>query len=103
MLIHLVAKMSKLLQPSIIYFNKAERIFYKKVPKDERELDPKRVGKKLVKGIIKTIKPEDRVLVLGVTCAPWLAQAAKLKKAFERVNTQIACLLCPKVVICIVR
>ncbi|ENN72771.1 hypothetical protein HUJ04_013362 [Dendroctonus ponderosae] len=85
MLIHLVTKMSKLLQPSIIYFDRAERVFYKKVPKDERELDPKRVGKKLVKGIIKAIKPEDRVLVLGATCAPWLAQAAKLKKAFERV------------------
>ncbi|CAG9764660.1 unnamed protein product [Ceutorhynchus assimilis] len=84
MLIHLVTKMSKLLQPSIIYFDRAERLFYKKVPKEEKDLDPKRVGKKLVKGIIKTIKPEDRVLVLGTTGAPWLAQAAKLKKAFER-------------------
>lgn len=86
MLIHLITKMSKILQPSIIFFDGAERIFYKKVPKDEKDLDPKRVGNKLVKGIIKLIKPEDRILVLGVTGAPWLAQAAKMKKAFERVS-----------------
>ncbi|XP_030750135.1 dynein regulatory complex protein 11-like [Sitophilus oryzae] len=84
MLIHLVSKMSKLLQPSIIFFNNAEKIFYKKVPKDEKDSDPKRIGKKLTKGIVKAIKPDDRVLVLGITRAPWLAQAAKLKKAFER-------------------
>lgn len=65
MLLHLITKMSRLLAPSIIYFDAAEKIFYKKVPKDEKQLDPKRIGKKLVKGIIKTITPADRVLVLG--------------------------------------
>ncbi|KAF7270092.1 hypothetical protein GWI33_016918 [Rhynchophorus ferrugineus] len=84
MLIHLVTKMAKILQPSIIFFDAAEKVFYKKVPKEEKDLDPKRVGKKLVKGIVKTIKPEDRILVLGISKAPWLAQAAKLKKAFDR-------------------
>ncbi|KAJ8939867.1 hypothetical protein NQ318_010418 [Aromia moschata] len=84
LLIHLISKMSRILAPSIIYFDAAEKIFYKKVPKDERQLDPKRIGKKLFKGIVKTITPEDRVLVLGITKQPWAAQAAKLKKAFER-------------------
>ncbi|KAJ8919460.1 hypothetical protein NQ315_016560 [Exocentrus adspersus] len=84
MLIHLISKMSKLLAPSIIYFDAAEKIFYKKVPKDEKSLDPKRIGKKLFKGIIKTITAADRVLVLGVTSKPWAAQAAKMKKTFER-------------------
>ncbi|KAL1501910.1 hypothetical protein ABEB36_007143 [Hypothenemus hampei] len=84
MLIHLVTKLSKILQPSVIFFDKAERIFYKKVPKDEKEMDPKRVGKKLIKGIVKTIQPQDRVLVLGITHSPWLAQGGKLKKAFDK-------------------
>lgn len=86
MLIHLVSKMSKLLQPSVIYLGQAERLFYKKVPKEEKDLDPKRVGNKLVKGIIKAIKADDRVLVLGVSNAPWLGQAGKMKKAFDRVS-----------------
>lgn len=86
MLLHLVNKMSRLLAPSIIFFDGAEKIFYKKVPKQEKHLDPKRIGKKLLKGIIKTILPEDRVLVLGISGQPWAAQAAKLKKAYEKVQ-----------------
>nr|CAH7720166.1 unnamed protein product [Callosobruchus chinensis] len=84
MFMHLISKMSKVLAPSVIYFDAAEKIFYKKVPKEEKELDPKRVGKKLFKGVIKTIGKDDRVLVLGITGKPWAAQAAKLKKTFER-------------------
>lgn len=92
MLLHLVSKMTRLLQPSIIFFDGAEKIFYKKVPKPEKHLDPKRIGKKLLKGIVKTIKPEDRVMVLGITGQPWLAKPAKLKKTFERVNLTEACI-----------
>ncbi|KAG5885827.1 hypothetical protein JTB14_017197 [Gonioctena quinquepunctata] len=84
MFIHLITKMSKLLAPSILYFDGAEKIFYKKVPKEEKELDPRRLGKKLVRGIIKTITPEDRVMVLGITNKPWAAKATKMKKAFEK-------------------
>ncbi|RZC41157.1 hypothetical protein BDFB_011660, partial [Asbolus verrucosus] len=77
--------MSRLLQPSVIYFERAERIFYKKVPKPERHLEPTRMGKKIFKGVIKTIKPEDRVLVFGISGQPWLGKPAKLKKTFERI------------------
>lgn len=65
MLFHLVNKMSRLLSPSIIFFDGAEKIFYKKVPKEERQLDPKRIGKKLFKEVIKAISPQDKILVLG--------------------------------------
>ncbi|CAG9827912.1 unnamed protein product [Diabrotica balteata] len=78
MLLHLIDKMSKLLAPSIIYFREAEKPFYKKVPKKDKELNPKRIGSK-INSIIKGIKPADRVLVLGVTNQPWAAQA-KLRK-----------------------
>ncbi|XP_063918928.1 dynein regulatory complex protein 11-like isoform X2 [Zophobas morio] len=85
MLIHLINKMSRVLQPSVIFLDGAEKVFYKKVPKAEKQLDPKRIGKKLQKGIIKTIKPEDRVLVFGITGAPWLGKPGKMKKVFERI------------------
>nr|CAI5848103.1 unnamed protein product [Callosobruchus analis] len=64
MFMHLISKMSKVLAPSVIYFDAAEKIFYQKVPKEEKELDPKRIGKKIFKGVIKTIGKNDRVLVL---------------------------------------
>jgi hypothetical protein len=86
MLLHLVSKMSRLLQPSVIYVGLAERIFYKKIPKAEKHLDPRRIGKKLFKGIVKPIKPEDRVMVFGISGQPWLGKQAKMKKTFERVS-----------------
>lgn len=89
MLIHLVNKMARILQPSVIYFEAAEKIFYKKVPKDEKHLDPKRIGKKIQKGIIKTIKQEDRVMVFGISSQPWLGKPGKMKKVFERVKILI--------------
>lgn len=85
MLLHLVNKMSRLLQPSVIFIDGAEKPFYKKVPKEEKELEPKRLGTKLFKGIVKPILPEDRVLVLSITGKPWTAKAKGLKKTYERV------------------
>lgn len=53
MLVHLVNKVSRLLQPSIIFMDGAEKPFIKKLPKTDKT-DPKRLKKdlpKLVKGI----------------------------------------------------
>lgn len=53
MLIHLVLKVSRLLQPSVIYMDSAERPFVKKIPKTDKS-DPKRLKKDLQK-IVKSI------------------------------------------------
>lgn len=53
MLVHLVNKVSRLLQPSVIFMDGAEKPFVKKIPKTDKT-DPKRLKKdlpKLVKGI----------------------------------------------------
>lgn len=89
MLLHLINKMSRILQPSIIFIDGAEKPFYKKVPKAEKQFEPKKIGKKLFKGIVKPILPEDRVLVFSVTGQPWAAKAAGLKKTYERVSVMV--------------
>lgn len=48
MLLHLVSKVSRLLQPSVIYMDNAERPFVKKIPKTDKT-DPKRLKKDLPK------------------------------------------------------
>lgn len=48
MLLHLVSKVSRLLQPSVIYMDNAERPFVKKIPKTDKS-DPKRLKKDLPK------------------------------------------------------
>ncbi|XP_023297854.2 dynein regulatory complex protein 11 [Lucilia cuprina] len=82
MLIHLVLKVSRLLQPSVIYMGDAERPFMKKVPKTDRT-DPKRLKKDLPK-LIKNIAPEDRVLFIGTSNLPWEADQKLLQQTYNR-------------------
>lgn len=60
MLVHLVYKMSRLLQPSVILLDEAEKPFLRKVPKTDLT-DPKRLKKdipKLIKGVYNDYVPE---------------------------------------------
>jgi len=69
MMLHMVFKVARQLQPSVVYIGDAERTFVKKVPKTDKS-DPKRLKKDLPK-ILKTLKPEDRVLIVGTSRMPF--------------------------------
>ncbi|XP_075773681.1 IQ and AAA domain-containing protein 1-like isoform X2 [Pelodiscus sinensis] len=84
MLIHLVFKVARLMQPSVIWVGNAEKTFYKKVPKEEKQADPKRLKRDLPKAL-KLLKPEDRVLLLGTSDKPYEADVKTLCKAYERI------------------
>ncbi|XP_068619350.1 dynein regulatory complex protein 11 [Battus philenor] len=83
MLIHLVMKVSRLLQPSVIWMDDAEKPFVKKIPKTDKT-DPKRLKKELSK-IIKAICPEDRVLFVGTSRTPWEAEQKLLFQCYTKV------------------
>lgn len=82
MLMHLVQKVSRLLQPSIIFMDDAEKPFVKKTPKGDRT-DPKRLKKDLPK-LIKNIAAEDRVVFIGTSCAPWDAEQKTFQQTYNR-------------------
>nr|XP_023012366.1 IQ and AAA domain-containing protein 1 [Leptinotarsa decemlineata] len=82
MLIHLVLKVSRLMQPSVIYMDCAERPFVKKIPKTDKS-DPKRLKKDLPK-IIKNFSPEDRVLLIGTTNCPWDCDQKLLQQVYQK-------------------
>ncbi|XP_061443009.1 IQ and AAA domain-containing protein 1-like isoform X7 [Rhineura floridana] len=91
MMIHLVLKVhvwevqvSRLLQPSVIWVGDAEKTFYKKVPKEEKEYDPKRLKKDLPKAL-SLLRAEDRVLLMGTSSKPYLADIKGLCKTYERI------------------
>ncbi|XP_060104197.1 IQ and AAA domain-containing protein 1-like [Heteronotia binoei] len=84
MLLHLVFKVARALQPSVLWVGNAEKTFYKKVPKEEKELDPKRLKKDLPKAL-SLLTAADRVLLLGTSSRPYLADAKGLCKAYERI------------------
>uniref|UniRef100_A0A8D2ZQ37 AAA+ ATPase domain-containing protein n=1 Tax=Scophthalmus maximus TaxID=52904 RepID=A0A8D2ZQ37_SCOMX len=84
MMLHIVFKVARLLQPSVIWIGDAEKMFYKKIPKEEKELDPKRLKKDLPKSL-KLIKGEDRVLIVGTTKDPLSADIKTLCKMYSKI------------------
>ncbi|XP_035031635.2 dynein regulatory complex protein 11 [Hippoglossus stenolepis] len=84
MMLHMVFKVARLLQPSVIWIGDAEKMFYKKVPKEEKELEPKRLKKDLSKSL-KLIKGEDRVLIVGTTRDPLSADIKSLCKMYSKI------------------
>ncbi|CAH0546409.1 unnamed protein product [Brassicogethes aeneus] len=83
MLIHLVVKVSRLLQPSVIYMDNAERPFVKKIPKTDKS-DPKRLKKDLPK-IVKNFCQEDRVILIGTTNCPWESDQKLLQQVYQKI------------------
>uniref|UniRef100_A0A3B4FER6 IQ and AAA domain-containing protein 1-like n=1 Tax=Pundamilia nyererei TaxID=303518 RepID=A0A3B4FER6_9CICH len=84
MMLHMVFKVARLMQPSVIWIEDAEKMFYRKIPKEEKELDPKRLKKDLPK-FLKLIKGEDRVLIIGTTRDPHSAEIKSLCKMFSKI------------------
>lgn len=82
MLVHLVNKVSRLLQPSVIYMDSAEKPFLKKVPKTDKT-DPKRLKKDLPK-IVKGISPEDQIMLIGVSHCPWDCDQKALAQTYNK-------------------
>ncbi|KAL4669133.1 hypothetical protein H8959_007687 [Pygathrix nigripes] len=84
MMVHIVFKVARLLQPSVIWIGNAEKNFYKKIPKEDREMDPKRIKKDLTKAL-RLLTPGDRVMLIGTTSQPQLAEIRGLCRVYERI------------------
>ncbi|XP_059789013.1 IQ and AAA domain-containing protein 1-like [Balaenoptera ricei] len=83
-LVHIVFKVARYLQPSVIWIGDAEKNFYKRVPKEDKEMDPKRIKKDLTKAL-RLLNPGDRVMLMGTTDRPQAAEMKGLCRTYERV------------------
>ncbi|XP_058389259.1 dynein regulatory complex protein 11 [Diceros bicornis minor] len=84
MMLHVVFKVAQQLQPSVIWIGDTEKTFYKKVPNSERMIEPKRLKKQLPK-ILKLLKPDDRILIVGTTQRPFDAELQSFCKVYQKI------------------
>ncbi|XP_067154802.1 dynein regulatory complex protein 11 [Apteryx mantelli] len=84
MMLHMVFKVAKQLQPSVLWIGDTEKTFYKKVPKAEEEMDPKRL-KEILPKYLEVLKAEDRVLLVGTTRRPFDADLRPFCKVYQKI------------------
>ncbi|XP_068619847.1 IQ and AAA domain-containing protein 1-like [Battus philenor] len=77
-----INRISRLMQPTIILVANADKMFYKKVPPEEKMFDPTRLQKDFFKEIIKPITEFDKILIVGTASEPWLSRGGQILKAF---------------------
>lgn len=83
--IHLIGKMSRILQPVVWYLEDAHMFFAKKVPPDMKQYSPKWLGSFFTKRLLKPITINDKIMAIGTTSYPWNSAPGKIKKAFEKI------------------
>jgi len=83
MMLHMVFKVARQLSPSVVYIGDCEKTFLKKVPKADKT-DPRRLKKDLPK-ILKGMKPEDRVLIVGTSRTPFDAEVKPFCTAYQKI------------------
>uniref|UniRef100_A0A0P6JEZ7 IQ and AAA domain-containing protein 1 isoform 2 n=1 Tax=Heterocephalus glaber TaxID=10181 RepID=A0A0P6JEZ7_HETGA len=84
MMLHVVFKVARQLQPSVVWIGDTEKTFYKKVPNAEKLNEPKRLKKQLPK-ILKLLQPDDRILIIGTTQRPFDAELQSFCKVYEKI------------------
>ncbi|XP_036029377.1 dynein regulatory complex protein 11 [Onychomys torridus] len=84
MMLHLVFKVARELQPSVVWIQDTEKTFYKRVPQAEKLNDPKRLKKHLPK-LLKLLKPDDRILIVGTTQRPFDAELQSFCRVYQKI------------------
>ncbi|NXI99295.1 DRC11 protein, partial [Psophia crepitans] len=97
MMLHMVLKVAKQLQPSVVWIGETEKVFSKAVLKAEEEatlssfiymyalkMNPKRLEKVLPK-FLKALKARDRVLLVGTTNRPFDANLKPFCKVYQKI------------------
>lgn len=82
MLLHMVFKVGRAYQPAVIFISECEKMFKKKLPKTEIG-DPKKLKKELPKAL-KTIKAEDRIMLIGTSRMPFDGELKPLTSTYQK-------------------
>ncbi|KAJ8737454.1 hypothetical protein PYW08_000049 [Mythimna loreyi] len=77
-----INKISRLMQPTVILVDNADKLFYKKVPKEEKMFDPTRLSKDFYAQIVKPLSDQDKIMIIGTATEPWLSRSGLMSKVF---------------------
>lgn len=77
-------QMARKFQPCIILVDGAHKPFIKKINEEIKHENPKKLGRFLIKNVLRQISPEDAVVLIGITNEPWNCNFSSLKSCYEK-------------------
>ncbi|NWI58325.1 DRC11 protein, partial [Calyptomena viridis] len=83
MMLHMVLKVGRQLQPSVVWIGNTEKLF-SKAGRGEEEMNLKRLGKMLTP-FLKALKPQDRMLLVGTSSQPFEANIGPFCKVYQKI------------------
>ncbi|NXB36804.1 DRC11 protein, partial [Eulacestoma nigropectus] len=84
MMFHMILKVGKELQPSVVWIGGTERLYSKGAPKGEEEMNAKRLAR-ILPPFLRALKPKDRVLLVGTTARPFHANLGPFCKVYQKI------------------
>ncbi|NXU09315.1 DRC11 protein, partial [Pardalotus punctatus] len=84
MMLHMILKVGKQLQPSVVWIGDVEKVFSKGAAKGEEEMNAKRLATFLPL-FLRAVTAKDRVLLVGTTRRPFDADLQPFCKIFQKI------------------
>jgi IQ and AAA domain-containing protein len=81
----LTMEMARKLQPAVIFINGCHEPFIRKISEEDKSKNPRKLGRLLMRGVVKKLKSEDAVMLIGVTNQPWNCNFTQLRQCYERI------------------
>ncbi|NXC01787.1 DRC11 protein, partial [Orthonyx spaldingii] len=84
MMFHMILKVGKEFQPSVVWIGDTEKVFSKGAPKGEEEVSAKRLAK-ILPQFLRALKPKDRVLLVGTSAKPFEANMGPFCRVYQKI------------------
>ncbi|NWT79602.1 DRC11 protein, partial [Lanius ludovicianus] len=84
LMLHMILKVGKELQPSVVWIGSTEKLYSKGTSKGEEEMNAKRLAR-MLPPFLKALKPKDRVLLVGTTSRPFDGNPGPFCKVFQKI------------------
>ncbi|NXH01984.1 DRC11 protein, partial [Loxia leucoptera] len=84
MMLHMILKVGKELQPSVVWIGDTERLYAKGALKGEEEVNFKHLAR-LLPQFLRVLKPKDRILLLGTSRRPFDANLGPFCKLYQKI------------------
>ncbi|XP_050843498.1 dynein regulatory complex protein 11 [Serinus canaria] len=84
MMLHMILKVGRELQPSVVWIGDTERLYAKGALKGEEEVNFKRLAR-LLPQFLRVLKPKDRILLLGTSRRPFDANLGPFCKLYQKI------------------